>query len=416
MSALIQDRAFSQYAVIDVTRCPGEIGTRLTARRRDSRNNFSSPVQSTGESGLSKKRSFFDYGARGDESRARSSSVSTLLNPAYPRIANGSRRRSVNPASPQRDRDLLSAKSRAASRVGARRGGAHRLGSQSGRPKQGLEEFADGHLTQRGSPTLLRARRAQGLRRRASRGGRPALAPFLTGGSGRIPARSASRRGRGPGAPLVLLGPAEAGGPCGVPLRPLARGVNLYERAGLTAISDSCDDNLAHIVGLGRTEFRRNMESPRLIRERERTKIDYKESFAYCIPFEEDYDLLTDEGYEGFIRSATAVIDRLNATDPDDVPPKLYRRFPEIREVCELLQRPALAGSGCRLPPVLRRGLRRRLAGRGVRDPELREDAGGLSAVALCVAFGSSRICMRAIAMEYDSTLDVLQRTYSLIL
>ena len=28
------------------------------------------------------------------------------------------------------------------------------------RPKQGLEEFADGHLTQRGSPTLLRAGRA----------------------------------------------------------------------------------------------------------------------------------------------------------------------------------------------------------------------------------------------------------------
>ena len=111
----------------------------------------------------------------------------------------------------------------------------------------------------------------------------------------------------------------------------------LYERAGLTAISDSCDDNLAHIVGLGLTEFRRNMESPHLILEREE-RIDYKESFAYCIPFEEDYDLLTDEGYAGFIRSATELIDKLDATDPDDVPPKLYRRFPEIGEVCELLR------------------------------------------------------------------------------
>ena len=55
-------------------------------------------------------------------------------------------------------------------------------------------------------------------------------------------------------------------------------------------------------------------------------------------PFEEDYGLLTDDGYEGFIRSATALIDKLNATDPDDVPPRLYRRFPEIREVCELLR------------------------------------------------------------------------------
>ncbi len=47
------------------------------------------------------------------------------------------------------------------------------------------------------------------------------------------------------------------------------------------------------------------MESPHLIREREK-RIDYRESFAYCIPFEEDYGLLTDEGYESFIRSATA--------------------------------------------------------------------------------------------------------------
>ena len=46
-------------------------------------------------------------------------------------------------------------------------------------------------------------------------------------------------------------------------------------------------------------------ESPHLIWEREE-RIDYKESFAYCIPFEEDYALLTDEGYAGFIRSATA--------------------------------------------------------------------------------------------------------------
>ncbi len=110
----------------------------------------------------------------------------------------------------------------------------------------------------------------------------------------------------------------------------------LYKRAGLTAISDSCDDNLAHIVGLGLAEYRRNMDAPHLVRESEE-RVDYKESFAYCIPFEEDYALLTDDGYESFIRSATALIVKLDATDPDDVPPKLFRRFPEIREVCELL-------------------------------------------------------------------------------
>ena len=111
---------------------------------------------------------------------------------------------------------------------------------------------------------------------------------------------------------------------------------DLYKRAGLTAISDSCDDNLAHIVGLGLAEYRRNMDAPHLVREREE-RVDYRESFAYCIPFQEDYALLSDEGYETFIRSATALIDKLDATDPDDVPPRFFRRFPEIREVCELL-------------------------------------------------------------------------------
>lgn len=111
----------------------------------------------------------------------------------------------------------------------------------------------------------------------------------------------------------------------------------LYKQAGLTAISDSCDDNLAHIIGLGHTEYRRNMEAPHLVRMREE-RMDYKESFAYCIPFEEDYALLTDEGYERFISSATELARKLDATDPDDIAPRLYRRFPEIKEVCELLR------------------------------------------------------------------------------
>ena len=111
----------------------------------------------------------------------------------------------------------------------------------------------------------------------------------------------------------------------------------LYKQAGLTAISDSCDDNLAHIIGLGYAEYRRNMEAPHLVRTREE-RMDYKESFAYCIPFEEDYELLTDEGYERFILCATELIGKLDGTDPDDVAPRLYRRFPEIKEVCELLR------------------------------------------------------------------------------
>lgn len=111
----------------------------------------------------------------------------------------------------------------------------------------------------------------------------------------------------------------------------------LYKRAGRTAVSDSCDDTLAHIVGLGRAEYRRNMDAPHLVRERE-DRLDYRESFAYCIPFEDEYTLLTDDGYESFIRNATELIDKLDATDPDDVPPKVYSLYPEVRDVCELLR------------------------------------------------------------------------------
>ena len=115
-----------------------------------------------------------------------------------------------------------------------------------------------------------------------------------------------------------------------------AKLAELRKRSEMTEISDSMDDARAHTVGLGRAEFGAVVADPRRLRTR-LDEHDYRESFAYCIPFDADYGFLTDDGYERFLRHARQTIDEIDSTDPDDIPPKLYRRFPQVSEVCELL-------------------------------------------------------------------------------
>ena len=110
----------------------------------------------------------------------------------------------------------------------------------------------------------------------------------------------------------------------------------LARAAAMDWCCDSWDDTRAHIIGLGRAEFERNLSNPALMREREENG-DYRESFVYCIPFVEDYGLLTDEGYARRLREVRGFVDSLDAADPDDVPPRLYRRFDQARQVCTLL-------------------------------------------------------------------------------
>lgn len=109
----------------------------------------------------------------------------------------------------------------------------------------------------------------------------------------------------------------------------------LRKAGRVQALCDSWDDNLAHIVGLGREEYERNIANPRLTFEREELG-EYQESFAYCIPFADDYKLLRNEGYEPYLRSIRELLDRMETTDPDDVPPREYRLYPEIRALAEL--------------------------------------------------------------------------------
>lgn len=110
----------------------------------------------------------------------------------------------------------------------------------------------------------------------------------------------------------------------------------LNKAAGDSYCCDSWDDTTAHIIGLGREEFERHIETPRLIFEREENT-DYRESFAYCIPHSKDYKKLTDKGYDLFITETQNVLHELERADKDDFPLKLYRQFPKIIEVCRLL-------------------------------------------------------------------------------
>ncbi len=108
----------------------------------------------------------------------------------------------------------------------------------------------------------------------------------------------------------------------------------LYTRAGLTEISDSVDDVRAHVIGLGREVYEQTIANPQLLRDRLENG-DYEESFSYCIPHESDYALLTADGYDSYIRLAQQIIDNIDTADPDDIPPRIYRQYPAVREVCE---------------------------------------------------------------------------------
>jgi hypothetical protein len=54
---------------------------------------------------------------------------------------------------------------------------------------------------------------------------------------------------------------------------------------------DGFGDLLAHIIGLGKEEYERNLADPKLAQARV-DKSRYVESFSYCIPYDDDYEML----------------------------------------------------------------------------------------------------------------------------
>ena len=110
----------------------------------------------------------------------------------------------------------------------------------------------------------------------------------------------------------------------------------LISKSGSDACCDSWDDTLAHIVGLGEEEYKKNITEPERIIRRYRDG-EYKESFSYCIPYISDYEKLNDTGYSSLLRLTAELIHDLETADEDDVPPKIYRQYPKIIKVGKLL-------------------------------------------------------------------------------
>jgi hypothetical protein len=100
----------------------------------------------------------------------------------------------------------------------------------------------------------------------------------------------------------------------------------LHKAAGERRLCDSWDDTKAHVVGLGREVWQAHLDNPGLL-ERRMEAYDYIESFAYAIPYERDYALLRDDGYTKQIRHVREQLERLRATDPDDISPRLHREI-----------------------------------------------------------------------------------------
>jgi hypothetical protein len=110
----------------------------------------------------------------------------------------------------------------------------------------------------------------------------------------------------------------------------------LNKATAIDICCDSWDDTLAHIIGLGEEEYQKNINEPELIVKREHDG-DNEESFSYCIPDRYDYSKLHDEGYEKYLDGTEELLVELNNTDEDDISPKIFRQFPKIKEVCDLL-------------------------------------------------------------------------------
>jgi hypothetical protein len=59
---------------------------------------------------------------------------------------------------------------------------------------------------------------------------------------------------------------------------------------------DSFGDLCAHIIGLGKEVFEKEVANPDLILKRAKA-YDFEESFAYCWPYEDDWNYLNVEGF-----------------------------------------------------------------------------------------------------------------------
>jgi hypothetical protein len=82
---------------------------------------------------------------------------------------------------------------------------------------------------------------------------------------------------------------------------------------------DGYSDLLAHIVGMGKREYERNLKNPQLANERA-NKYDFAESFSYAIPHKEDYASLDVKRYTGWAQRIVDSYTMVLGADEDDIP------------------------------------------------------------------------------------------------
>lgn len=86
---------------------------------------------------------------------------------------------------------------------------------------------------------------------------------------------------------------------------------------------DSYDDCRRQIIGLGKEEFERvlSSSSPKAEAQRRYDEGDYTESFAYCIPYESDYEDLKPERFTkwaaGEVEELLETIDAVRSADSE---------------------------------------------------------------------------------------------------
>jgi hypothetical protein len=120
----------------------------------------------------------------------------------------------------------------------------------------------------------------------------------------------------------------------------------LYRAAvvvGLDYCSDSWDDTVKHVVGLGRAEFARCVLDPQRLVDRYNAG-DYRESFGYCIPWDDDFELLNIEALTKRAQGLAEYCDEmlgLSAEDDEEarvrgLNAQAFLGFNTVEDICRL--------------------------------------------------------------------------------
>lgn len=119
----------------------------------------------------------------------------------------------------------------------------------------------------------------------------------------------------------------------------LAKAVSKWERENdkqLPVSDDGFDDLLSHIIGMGKREYEAALKDPAKVFERA-NKGDYKESFAYALPYKTDYASLSISKYLSWAKKIIGEYNQVLNASEDDVPWKSKLNAP-LKQVISVME------------------------------------------------------------------------------